>query len=155
MSVAVTFFQEASELVVASAIFPQVYSTVLPPLDPLFIDLESSYSEAVPGPQNGELRLQFQTRSEASDAFGSNAGTQSVVTVDATILRHIRDRYDEQRYWLGMTRSQERLTDGTSWRALSTVFDIVSAPTVPSSPERRGNILQYTMTVTCQLNADV
>ena len=159
------FYSESLVLITQAAVFPLWGGVVETLQDRYYPRLTSAFSTDTLGPTNGETRIQLRTWTESYESSGSNTNNE-IVSLECDVLRHIlttqatatwsyADTEDEWRYvYNEMSDSQSRLVTPATWRALSSVFDLVTPPTIPNAPERRGTILAYRLNVTVQLNAE-
>ena len=151
-----TFYDEARQLVSRAVFGPFTDMHVNTPIAINGIGfLSNFYSDARDTIPPGTARIQFRVwQTEIDSSSGSNIN-YPIVSVSAVVLRSIiPGDWDATNYYRDMLWAHSSLVDTPAWRALSTVFDLLTLPSIPNAPDQRENIMAYTMNVTVQLNAE-
>ena len=151
MSMLTDFYTESRALIYQATIY-QLHSLSF--YNPRNEYLDSSFTDEVPGPKTGEMALQGRVWCEGWDTTVDSNARHEIANAEFVVLRDILNAYDESLYVVYMLDSQAAATDPHVWRALPSVYDLQDpGPAINAAPERRGNLLQYTVTVSALLNS--
>ena len=104
----------------------------------------------------GQKAWQLRTPVLEEDTEFDNNATYQVCGVEVTVLRclHLGEHADDENLYRQeeMLFNQSNLMSKTSWRGLSTVQGLVEGPVIEGQPERDGNVISYTVSLSVRLN---
>ena len=104
----------------------------------------------------GQKAWQLRTPIGSTDPETNASVIYEVVDVEVVVLRclHLGEFPDDENFYRQdeMLNDMGKLMKRQSWRDLSTVFAVDEGPLLSSAPERDGNVISYTVSLSVSLN---